>query len=266
MSKSNRYIIGVIASQLSDIEQSELLSGMLRQAQERNIDLLFLSNIYNPNDPANTIERENDIYDLILSDAFDGLILFSETILNTSQQKLIVEHLSHMAHVPLIALGTPQPGFVLEHFQFLNTSDALDFERITDHLIEKHGFTNMEMLTGFDFIEASHQRVAGYRASLERHGLTYDPDKVHFGDFWMNSGAELAESYIKKDRPFPQAVLCGNDYMAYGMLDTFAKNGICVPDRITITGYEYIQERIYHYPILTPISAIGRSGGRRRSD
>ena len=197
MSKSNRYIIGVIASQLSDIEQSELLSGMLRQAQERNIDLLFLSNIYNPNDPANTIERENDIYDLILSDAFDGLILFSETILNTSQQKLIVEHLSHMAHVPLIALGTPQPGFVLEHFQFLNTSDALDFERITDHLIEKHGFTNMEMLTGFDFIEASHQRVAGYRASLERHGLTSDPDKVHFGDFWMNSGAERAESYIK---------------------------------------------------------------------
>lgn len=251
MSKSNRYIIGVIASQLSDIEQSELLSGMLRQAQERNIDLLFLSNIYNPNDPANTIERENDIYDLILSDAFDGLILFSETILNTTQQKLIVEHLSHMAHVPLIALGTPQPGFVLEHFQFLNTSDALDFERITDHLIEKHGFTNMEMLTGFDFIEASHQRVAGYRASLERHGLPYDPDKVHFGDFWMNSGAVLAESYIKKDRPFPQAVLCGNDYMAYGMLDTLAKNGISVPDRITITGYEYIQERIYHYPILT---------------
>ena len=100
MSKSNRYIIGVIASQLSDIEQSELLSGMLRQAQERNIDLLFLSNIYNPNDPANTIERENDIYDLILSDAFDGLILFSETILNTTQQKLIVEHLSHMTHVP----------------------------------------------------------------------------------------------------------------------------------------------------------------------
>ena len=125
MSKSNRYIIGVIASQLSDIEQSELLSGMLRQAQERNIDLLFLSNIYNPNDSANTIERENDIYDLILSDAFDGLILFSETILNTTQQKLIVEHLSHMAHVPLIALGTPQPGFVLEHFQFLNTSDTL---------------------------------------------------------------------------------------------------------------------------------------------
>ena len=105
MSKSNRYIIGVIASQLSDIEQSELLSGMLRQAQERNIDLLFLSNIYNPNDPANTIERENDIYDLILSDAFDGLILFSETILNTTQQKLIVEHLSHMTHVPLIALA-----------------------------------------------------------------------------------------------------------------------------------------------------------------
>lgn len=62
----------------------------------------------------------------------------------------------------------------------------------------------MEMLTGFDFIEASHQRVAGYRASLERHGLPYDPDKVHFGNFWMNSGAELAESYIKKTDPFPK--------------------------------------------------------------
>ena len=75
MGKSNRHVFGVIASRLSDMEQSDLLTGMLRQAQEMNIDLLILSSIYNPNEPSTQLERENDIYDLICSDAFDGFIL-----------------------------------------------------------------------------------------------------------------------------------------------------------------------------------------------
>ena len=33
MGKSNRHVFGVIASRLSDMEQSDLLTGMLRQAQ-----------------------------------------------------------------------------------------------------------------------------------------------------------------------------------------------------------------------------------------
>ena len=251
MSKSNRYVFGVIASQLSDMEQSELLSGMLRQAQDQNIDLLILSNIYNPNEPSAQLEQENDIYQLIRSEVFDGFILISEAIINEILQKQILEHLSQKQQVPLIAVGTPQPGFVLEHFQYLNTSDAQDFAQITDHLIEQHGLTDIAMLTGFDFIEASHQRVTGYRASLERHGIAYDPAKVHYGDFWIRSGAALANAYADGKEPLPQAIVCGNDHMAYSMLDTLARRGISVPEQITVTGYEYMRERIYHYPILT---------------
>ena len=251
MGKSNRHVFGVIASRLSDMEQSDLLTGMLRQAQEMNIDLLILSSIYNPNEPSTQLERENDIYDLICSDAFDGFILISEAFINPQLQKRILCLLSKMKQVPLIALGTPLPGFTLKHFQFLNTSDAMDYEQITDHLIEKHGFRDIDMLTGYEQIEASHLRVAGYRASLERHGIPYCPEKVHFGDFWLRSGEELAMDYIDGKKPFPQAVVCGNDHMAYSMLDTFTKHGISVPERITVTGYEYIRERMYHYPLLT---------------
>lgn len=72
-----------------------------------------------------------------------------------------------------------------------------------------------------------------------------------FGDFWLNSGEKLAEAYISGKRKMPQAVLCANDYMAYGLLDTLADHGIPVPETLTVAGYEFVCERHMHTPILT---------------
>ena len=153
--------------------------------------------------------------------------------------------------IPQVACGSDVAGFHLDHCLMLNTSDADDIADMTAHLIEVHGFTEIDLLTGRDNMAVSHRRVEGYRRALESHRIAFDESRVMFGDFWMNSGAKLAESYISGERKMPQAVICANDYMAYGLLDTLADHGISVPESLTVVGYEFVRERHFHMPILT---------------
>ena len=74
MHKNKRDIYGVIAANVADIEQREILSGIISKAQELNIDVVVISNIYNPTETSEVLKAENGIYDLIQSDEFDGLI------------------------------------------------------------------------------------------------------------------------------------------------------------------------------------------------
>lgn len=77
----NRPIYGVIAAQVADIEQREILLGIIETAQEFNIDIAVISNIYNSIETDEVLITENRIYDMISSDEFDGFILISESII-----------------------------------------------------------------------------------------------------------------------------------------------------------------------------------------
>ncbi len=248
-----RLTFGVVAAQASDIEQRRIMEGIIGQAKALNTDTVVISNIYNPDKSTYTLDchKENSIYELLDSPGIDGFILLAEAILNSDLQHHIKEHLEKRAGIPVVVIGSPSPDFMLPHFEVINTDDAADIRDITDHLIEKHGCTDIQIITGMPELEASLLRVSGYRESLENHGIAYDAGKVIYGDFWTVSGQKLAEEYISKKRPMPQALVCANDYMAYGLLDEFAERGVSIPDTFRVVGYEHILQRVYHHPLLS---------------
>lgn len=251
MNRKQRPIIGVICALPSNIEQRELLQGIIKKALELDMDTVVLSNNFNPTETSSVVWCENKIYDLLLSPELDGLILISESIINPDLQQYIKKNLMQMTHLPIVVIGTPLPDFTLPNFHFVNTSDENDLFDLTEHLIKVHGFTKIDMLTGHDYLDASHLRVSGYRKALETNGIPFEESRVHFGNYWMNSGVKMAQKYISGELPYPEAIICGNDHMAYGMLDEFLAHEIPVPERITVVGYEYIQERLYHSPLLS---------------
>lgn len=250
MKKNKRRIIGVISAEANKIEQRQLLRGIGSTALRLGYDTAVISNIYNPTIDTNEFICENRIFDLLESDDLDAVIIIAESFMVDFLRKEIADRLRDK-NLPIINMGTYVAAFDLPNSIHINTSDELDIEDITDHLIERHGFSNIDILTGPSDIEASLLRVNGYRRSLESHGIAYSEEKVHFGDFWMTSGTELARKYAEGILPLPEAILCTNDYMAYGLLDAFSELNITVPDDITIVGYEYVGNRMLHTPILS---------------
>ena len=216
-------IFGVVAAEANSIEQRQVIKGIARFDQCIGVDTVVFSNNYNPNVKEKELFCENRIYDLILSDELDGLILLSESFVNEDVKKLIADLISRK-NIPIVVVGTYIAELDLPNCTFINTSDENDMEDITDHLMDVHGFTEIDILTGYDFIKASSLRVNGYRKSLEKHGIEFDESRVHYGNYWMNSGEELAERYHSGELKLPQAIICANDYMAYGLIDKVITN------------------------------------------
>ena len=69
----------------------------------------------------------------------DALLGLVSTRPNSDVQKCVISRLAEKADIPVAAVRTPLPDFVLPDFHFINTSDRQDIEEITDHLIEVHG-------------------------------------------------------------------------------------------------------------------------------
>lgn len=251
--QKKRLTFGVVAAQASDIEQRRIMKGIIEQAKASNIDTVVISNIYNPDKSAYTLDchQENNIYELLSSPEIDGFILIAEAIINRDLQKRIKSTLQKRPETPVVVIGAPPAEFLLPYFEVINTDDISDIEDITDHLIEEHGCTDIDLLTGPESTDVSSQRAEGYKRSLDKHGIRFDSRKVMYGDFWFGSGQALAQQYINGERSMPQALICANDYMAYGLLDEFAEHDISIPESMLIVGYEHILQRVYHHPTLS---------------
>ena len=242
---NDRFLIGIITARVSNPEQKQLLSGILQQAEVLGVDTVVFSNIYNFEKYYANTEVENRIYDLIDSQRIDGLILTAESILNPDLQQYIYERMMRR-DIPIVVTGADLPGLCC-----INNDVSADFEEIAHHVLETDRFTNIDFLTGPRHIETSLLRVNGFNKVMAEHGLALTEDHVIYGDFWLNSGQALAQEYITGKRPLPQAVVCANDYMAYGLIDALLPSRICVPEDLSVFGYEFVGERYFHSPILT---------------
>ncbi len=246
-----RKLIGVISTQTAFSEQSDIIRGIIAEAFVHNTDIAVISNIYHPAYDDFALNAENDIYRLLLSPDLDALILITEPFADPAQRSRIAELIRIRPEIPMVAVGSDVSRFDLPNCLMLNTSDENDIADVTAHLIAGHGFTEIDILTGPDTMTVSHHRVAGYRRALEQNGIPFDESRVIYGDFWLNSGQMLAEQYLSGRRRMPQAVVCTNDYMAFGLIDTLSKANVRIPEELTVIGYEYAQARHLHKPILT---------------
>lgn len=242
---NDKLFIGIITARVSASEQHKILAGIFSQAEKYNIHVAVFSNIYNFNEYHANVEVENKIYDLIESKRLDGLILTAESIINQELQMRIYNKICNR-NIPVVVTGV-----VLNGLKCINNDVRSDFRDIAHHLIDVHGFTDIDILTGFENVETSHERAAGICDVFEEKNIPFSEKNIIFGNFWNDSGEKLAMEYISGKRKLPQAIVCANDYMAYGIIDTFFENDIIVPDDVTVISYEYVGERFYHTPILT---------------
>ena len=72
---------------------------------------------------------------------------------------------------------------------------------------------------------------------LERNDLQLATGRIHHGDWSEAWGRRAAEAVLRTD-PDTDAFFCGNDQIARGVADTLRENGMDVPGRIAIVGYD----------------------------
>ena len=126
-------------------------------------------------------------------------------------------------------------------------------------------------VTGPERFEAVRLRRAGFRAALADAGLPVDDKMALSGDWSEAWGRTALEPLFKSRRRAPDAIFCGNDQIARGVIDGLRDRGITVPDDVAVVGFDNWQiiAEACRPPLTTidmNLKQLGREAGRRLID
>ncbi|MGN0666074.1 MAG: GGDEF domain-containing protein [Huintestinicola sp.] len=204
------------------------------------------------------LNGELNIYELINYERFDGIIVVPITLTDANIQiyyNEMLEKIRSRCSKPVVAIDIP-----FGDYDFVSTNDREAFSAITRHILDVHKCKKIYFLTGREDSYVSEKRLSGYEDELKRRGMTLDPERVFYGDFWYTGGERLAERIISGELPIPDAIIAASDHMAIGAANRLAENGIKVPDQVIVTGYDATGEAVLNpISITTFIPAVSKA-------
>lgn len=100
-----------------------------------------------------------------------------------------------------------------------------------------------------DALHSRHRRL-GYSQALHRCLIAFEPGYVISSPVSYEGGANAVSELMALNQP-PTAILCHSDTIAIGVLAQARKQGLSVPDDISVIGFDNIPQAEYTTPPLT---------------
>ncbi len=226
--------------------------GMIRlmseQAAALGYDLIILTHFVNYINVSDHITGEENIYSLIEHMHIDGAIMDHGSFFN-KEIAADIERRLHIRSIPVVALD-----YESRFFPGCMQNDEDNFRLLTEHFIEEHGMTDFYCLVGPQEDIHTRNRIRGFASALESHGIAFRPETIFYGDYWIVYAKDFAEKIADGSLRKPQAIICGNDYMALQLSLSLCSHGIRVPEDIAIGGYDGNPDTDMFQPLLTTFS------------
>lgn len=121
----------------------------------------------------------------------------------------------------------------------------------TQRLIDA-GRTRIGLINGQEGIDASRDRLRGYRQALSSNDIPFDPDLVFPGNWEPSAGYEGAHQLMALTPP-PDAIFCANDMMAVGCYDALRELGLRIPQDVSVIGFDDREIAQFMRPPLTTL-------------
>ena len=128
------------------------------------------------------------------------------------------------------------------------------------HLVEA-GHRRLAFLGGPEHMMSTRARLAGYRRAVAEAAPDAEISTTLFGDYSVAHARRAAEELIaRKDRA--TAVFVSSDEIAIGALEIFAREGISIPQQLSVIGFDDVAPFHLFNPPLTcvrqPVEEMGR--------
>jgi len=120
-----------------------------------------------------------------------------------------------------------------------------------EHLISS-GHRRIGFIGGRPELQSTVYRLLGYEDGLRQAGIPLDPELIQAGDYSMETGFSCAQRLLNLSDP-PTAIFAANDQSAIGAIQAALQAGLCVPDDVSVVGFDNIPEAAYTNPGLTTI-------------
>lgn len=240
--------IGLIAptfgAGILDLFFSEFTAGVSFQAAASGYDLM-LTTVLNDPDDLSVYRR------LVTRRRVDGVILA-----RTSHQDKRISYLSDVGF-PFVVFGRTDAR---EDYPHIDVDGDEGQYLITRHFIEM-GYQRIAYITPPRGLTFTTYRVRGFYRAMKEADMPIDNELVIAGDLSERAGKEITERLLEMPTP-PDAILTGNDLMAFGVMQAIQERGLVVGEDVAVGGFDNIRSSAYVHPGLTtmhqPIFEIGQ--------
>lgn len=240
---SKRPVIGFLINDMVGIYQFELWSGIYAACRKFKIDLIiFTGGELGSDNPLKAVR--STVFTLANEKNVDGLILSASAIGNRFTSEQVIEYCRSFHPMPLVTLAIDVPGF-----PSVLIDNATGMENAVEHLITVHNRRNIAFIGGTPGNPDSETRQQAYRRVLKNHGIEIDPRHEEIANFDHAESREAMELLLLND-PTIDAVVAANDDMALGALYTLERQGIDVPGKIALCGFDDIDDSKFCTPPL----------------
>jgi LacI family transcriptional regulator, gluconate utilization system Gnt-I transcriptional repressor len=244
LASSRSNVIGVVISSLTNGVFADYLRALHDMFQPKGFQVMVLNSRYSP------AEEEKAIVTL-LGQRPEALVL--SDVDHTPYARELLEH----AGVPIIqTMGlTDKP---IDINIGISQFDAGGLA--TRHLLEL-GHHRIGILAA-RLDSRTRNRVAGYGDAMKKAGR-HDEALMEWSEApsTVKLGGELFANLLARC-PDLEAVFCGNDDLALGVLFECARRGIRVPDDLSVVGFNDLEFAASSYPPLTTIAVPRHEMGR----
>ncbi len=104
------------------------------------------------------------------------------------------------------------------------------------------------------------ERLRGIYASMEEAGIPETELSIAESEYGIDEGGAALQQLLSQPVR-PSVVMCGNDVLAVGAIAKAKELGLCVPDDISVTGFDDIEIAKISSPALTTVHVPHRRMG-----
>ena len=108
----------------------------------------------------------------------------------------------------------------------------------TEHLVSL-GHKHIAFIGGSPDLKTTQDRLTGYREILKKYDLPENPRWICLNGSTQAAGREAAQQILTRS-PRPTAIVAENDITAIGVMETADNIGLCIPDDLSLVGFDDI--------------------------
>ncbi len=129
--------------------------------------------------------------------------------------------------------------------------EVLGGRTATERLIQA-GHRRIGLIEGEVWMDASRDRLKGYRQALAGHDIPFDAELVRPGNWEPSAGYEQTRALMQLAKP-PTGIFCANDMMALGCYEALKEMSLRIPEDVSVVGYDDREIAKFMRPALTTI-------------
>jgi LacI family transcriptional regulator len=238
--RASTGLVHVVLTSLHGTFHQLVLSGIETLASQSDLDVVVV--LAADPDGGGPDEHGRDWVQRLVDRPSDGVVIALLEPTAEQRGRLDAANVAWVLLDPVSELSQPAPS--------VGSTNWLGGHAAATHLVEL-GHRRVGVVAGRPGELFTAARLDGFRSALAAHGVELGADQVHYAG-WDRGAAEQAAAALIEHAC--TAVFACSDHMALAVIQGARRQGLAVPDDLSVVGFDDLPEARWGYPPLTTVA------------